>query len=237
MDWPAFFITAVLPYVALIVLIDGVLYRLYRWVCRPKARMQFTIYPASRGFARAFPRVLRDVLFYPRLLREEKALWAGALLFHISLIMTVISHYKVFFKYIWFWENLKIDPNTFQLVSKYFDGATGAIMIVALLFLFGRRFPRFLRKLSDPEDYLAILLILAIAISGIYIRFVSSTNPLELRAYFLSLARLSPAYLPTDPAFLIHYLLTLILVIYFPLGKMVHTMGMGLTSLLITLGR
>lgn len=237
MDWATFFITAVLPYIALIVLIDGMLYRLYRWMRRPKAKMQFTIYPGSRGFGRAFPRVLRDVLVYPRLLREEKALWAGALLLHLSLIMVVISHYKAFFKYIWFWEILKTDPNTFQLVSKYFDGATGAIMIIALLFLFGRRFPRFLRKLSDPEDYFAILLVLAIAVSGIYIRFFSNTNLLELRRYFVSLAALSPSYLPTDLAFLIHYLLTLILMIYFPLGKMVHSMGMGLTSLLITLER
>jgi nitrate reductase gamma subunit len=237
MDWTTFFVTAVLPYVALIVLIDGMLYRLYRWVRRPKAKMQFTIYPGSRGFGRALLRVLRDVLVYPRLLREEKALWAGALLFHLSLIMVVMSHYKAFFRYIWFWEGLKTDPNTFQLVSKYFDGATGAIMIIALLFLFGRRFPRFLRKLSDPEDYFAILLVLTIAVSGIYIRFISSTNLLELRGYFLSLAALSPSYLPTDPAFLMHYLLTLILMIYFPLGKMVHSMGMGLTSLLITLER
>lgn len=228
-----FFLTAILPYIALIILIDGIIYRLYKWARRPKAAATFTIYPASKGFTRALPKILGQMFLFPKLLRDERALWVGILLFHLSLVMVIISHYKVFFKYMWFWENLGVSATSFALISDLFDGATGVIMVVSLVFLFARRFPKFLRKLSIPEDYLVLLLILGIAISGIYIRFISTINLLELRRYFSSLVSFTPSNMPTDPIFLFHYSLVLILMIYFPFGKLIHTIGAGLTQLLI----
>ncbi|MCW4042769.1 MAG: respiratory nitrate reductase subunit gamma [Candidatus Bathyarchaeota archaeon] len=231
-----FFITAILPYIALIILIDGILYRLYGWSRRPKAAATFTVYPASKGFTRALPKILGQIFLLSKLLREKKALWAGIWLFHLSLVMIIVSHYKVFFRYMWFWENLGVSADSFSLISDLFDGVTGVIMVTSLAFLFVRRFPKFLRKLSIPEDYLILLLILGAALSGIYIRFISTINLLELRRYFVSLISFTPSNLPTDPAFLIHYSLVLILMIYFPFGKLIHTIGAGLTQLLVRIG-
>jgi nitrate reductase gamma subunit len=228
-----FFLTAILPYIALIILIDGIIYRLYKWARRPKAAATFTVYPASKGFTRALPKILGQIFLFPKLLREEKALWVGILLFHLSLVMVIVSHYKVFFRYMWFWENLGVSANSFALISDLFDGAIGVIMVTSLVFLFARRFPKFLRKLSIPEDYLVLLLILGIALSGIYIRFISTINLLELRRYLSSLVTFTPSNLPTDPIFLLHYSLVLILMIYFPFGKLIHTIGAGLTQLLV----
>ena len=140
-----FIVTAILPYLAIIVLVDGLLFRLYKWMRRPKAPTIFTIYPAGRSLTGAFPKLLGDIIFFPRLLREEKALWVGAWLLHISLVMAVVSHYKAFFNQMWFWEKLGATPTTFQTLSRVFDGVTGAVMVASLLFLFGRRFLRFLR--------------------------------------------------------------------------------------------
>jgi nitrate reductase gamma subunit len=133
----------------------------------------------------------------------------------------------------WFWDNLGVSANSFSLLSDLFDGVTGVIMVGSLIFLFARRFPKFIRKLSVPEDYFAILLILGIALSGIYIRFISTMNLFELRRYFASLVTFTPSNIPTDPMFLIHYSLVLILMIYFPFGKLIHTIGAGLTQLLV----
>ena len=236
-DGAVFFVTAILPYLAIIVLVDGLLYRLYKWMRKPRAPTIFTIYPADRSLSGAFPKLLGDIIFFPRLLREEKALWVGAWLFHLSLMMAVVSHYKVFFNQMWFWEKLSVTPTTFQTVSRIFDGATGTVMVASLLFLLGRRFLRFLRELSDPEDYLVLLNILAISISGIYIRFYTSVNLLEMRRYFASLASFSPTNAPNEPIFLVHYLLVVILMFYFPFGKMAHTVGAGITNILIRLRR
>ena len=232
-----FFITVILPYIAVIVLINGLLFRLYKWISKPKVATSFTIYPTSKNIGKVSTKILGDILYFPRMLREEKALWLGAWLFHLSLLMVVVSHYKVFFNYTWFWESLEANAATFQIISDIFDGATGVIMAVSLIFLLARRFTKFLRKLSVFEDYFVIILIIAIAISGIYMRFISRVNLIGLRRYFISLAILAPSNLPTDVGFLTHYVLVLMLAIHFPLGKMVHTIGAGLTSLLVRLER
>jgi Fe-S oxidoreductase/nitrate reductase gamma subunit len=219
-----------MPYIALIVLVNGLLYRTYNWARTPKSTTEYKVYPISKGVIIALIKSLKRVFIFPILYRDDKILWLGSWLFHLSLLMSIISHYKVFANYMWFWENLNISTETFANISIGFSAATGGLMVGSLIFLFGRRFLNILRKLSDPEDYLVILLILAIAISGLYIRFVAPVNLLELRRYFVSLAQLNPAYLPTDTSYLIHHTLILALILYFPLGKLVHTMGGGKSS-------
>jgi len=227
MEHGRFFITSIIPYLAIILLVDGLLYRAYLWARSPKTTATFAVYSPSKGLSHDLLRILARVFLFPVLLRQEKSLWVGSWLFHISLLMTVISHYKIFFAHMWFWSSLSISPESLALISVVFDGATGVIMVGALVFLFGRRFLQIMRKLSEPEDYVTLLLILAIALSGVYIRFVSRVSLLELRRYFVSLLKFTPSYLPADPAFLIHYGLVMILMIYFPIGKLIHTFGGG----------
>jgi len=219
-----------MPYIALIVLVNGLLYRTYNWARSPKPTTDYKVYPISQNFAKSLLKILKKVFIFPIVYRDEKILWIGAWLFHISLLMSIISHYKVFANYMWFWETLNISAETFASISNGFSALTGGLMVGSLVFLFGRRFLNILRKLSDPEDYIAILFILAIAISGIYVRFIAPVNLLELRRYFVSLAQLNPAYLPTDTSYLIHHTLILVLILYFPLGKLVHTLGGGKSS-------
>jgi Fe-S oxidoreductase/nitrate reductase gamma subunit len=225
-----FFLTAIMPYIALIVLVNGLLYRTYNWARSPKPTTNYKVHPITKSFAKSLFRILKKVFIFPILYRDEKILWIGTWLFHISLLMSIISHYKVFANYMWFWENLNISTEAFADISIGFSALAAGLMVFSLIFLFGRRFLNILRKLSDPEDYIVILFILAIAISGIYVRFIAPVNLLELRRYFVSLAQLNPAYLPTDTSYLIHHTFVLILILYFPLGKLVHTLGGGKSS-------
>jgi Fe-S oxidoreductase/nitrate reductase gamma subunit len=219
-----------MPYIALIVLVNGLLYRTYNWARSPKPQTDYKVNPISITFTKSLIKILKKVFIFPVLYREEKFLWLGAWLFHISLLMSIVSHYKVFANYIWFWENLNISAERFAQISISFSALTAGLMVGSLILLFGRRLLNILRTLSDPEDYIVILFILAIAISGIYVRFIAPVNLLELRRYFVSLVQLNPAYLPTDTSYLIHHTLVLILILYFPLGKLVHTLGGGKSS-------
>jgi Fe-S oxidoreductase/nitrate reductase gamma subunit len=219
-----------MPYIALIVLVNGLLYRTYNWARTPKPTTDYKVNPISQTFTKSLFKILKKVFIFPILYRDEKILWIGAWLFHISLLMSIISHYKVFANYMWFWENLNISAEAFANISNGFSALTAGLMVGSLIFLFGRRSINILRKLSDPEDYIAILFILAIAISGIYVRFIAPVNLLELRRYFVSLVQFNPGYLPTDTSYLIHHTLVLILILYFPLGKLVHTLGGGKSS-------
>jgi nitrate reductase gamma subunit len=206
------------------------MYRLYKWVSAPKASGHFSIY-ISEGVGNSILNVFQDLAYFPRMIREEKNLWITSWLFHLSILMSVISHYKVFLRY-----NIildRISPTYFNILSHILDGGAAILMIGTLILLFSRRLTSFLRKLSEPEDYLVLLLIMIIAVSGFILRYSSSINLLALRRYFASLVLMAPNNIPTNPIFLIHYTSVMILMIYFPFGKMTHIIGSALTSKLV----
>lgn len=225
-----FFLTIILPYISLFVFVNGMLYRILTWVKTPRASGHFSIY-ISDGRGNSGLNVLQDIAYFPRMLREEKSLWTASWLFHLSLLMTAVSHYKVFLPYSGFIDSLR--PETFDLVSNVLDAGASILMIAALIILLGRRFTDFMRRLSEPEDYLVLGLIGVIAVTGYLTRYSSTVNLLSLRRYFASLVSLSPSNIPTDPIFLVHYTAVMVLMIYFPFGKMTHMLGTMLTSRLV----
>ena len=223
-------IYAIMPYVALFVFINGLLYRILKWVNTPKASGHFTVY-ISDGRGNSILNVLQDIIWFPRMLKEEKLLWLASWVFHFSLLLSALSHYKVFLPYNYIIDSFS--PGSFDLISNFMDAGASFLMIGSLIILLGRRFVGFLRKLSEPEDYLLLILILIIAVTGYMTRYSTSVNLLSLRRYFASLVYLSPNNIPIDPYFLVHYTSVMILMIYFPLGKMTHILGSVLTSRLV----
>lgn len=208
------------------------MYKIYKWSKTPPAAGHFTIY-SSEGRGNSRLNILQDLTYFPRMFREEKTLWIASWIFHLSIFFTAISHYKVFFPYMNGFERLNLSAGTFNLISNFLDGGASLLMIITLGFLLARRLVPFVRKLSEPEDYLVLLLVLGIAISGAMTRYSTSINLLSMRRYFYSLATFSPSNIPTDPIFLVHYSLVLILMIYFPFGKLSHIIGSALTSRLV----
>jgi nitrate reductase gamma subunit len=225
-----FFITVIMPYFALFVFINGLLYRILKWVNTPKASGHFTVY-ISDGGGNSTLNIFQDIIWFPRMLKEEKLLWSASWIFHLSLFLTALSHYKVFQPYSYIIDSFS--PGAFDLISNFLDAGASILMVGSLIVLIGRRFLGFLRQLSEPEDYLVLILILIIAITGYMTRYSTSVNLLSLRRYFVSLVNLSPSNLPTDPYFLVHYAFVMIFMIYFPLGKMTHMIGSILTSRLV----
>lgn len=225
-----FLITIILPYISLFVFINGLLYRLYKWASTPRASGHFSIY-ISEGLGNSKLNIIQDLAYFPRMIKEEKNLWIASWLFHLSILMTTISHYKVFLPYNLFLN--RISPYYFNILSNLLDGGAAILMIVTVMLLFSRKITSFLRKLSEPEDYLVLLLIMVIAVSGGFLRYASGINLLSLRRYFASLVILAPSNIPTNPIFLLHYTCVMILMIYFPFGKMTHIIGSILTSKLV----
>jgi nitrate reductase gamma subunit len=225
-----FFLTSILPYVSLFIFINGIAYKIYKWARTQKASGHFSIY-ISRGQGNTGLNMLKDLVLFPRMFKKEKVLWIASWLFHLSIIVSAISHYKVFLPY-----NIVINglnPQTFNLLSNIMDAGSSIVMISALIILFGRRLTSFMRRLSEPEDYLLLGLVTLIAVTGYLTRYSSTVNLLSLRRYFASLVQLNPNNIPTDPIFLIHYTSVMILMIYFPFGKMTHMIGSILTSRLV----
>ena len=102
-------------------------------------------------------------------------------------------------------------------------------MIIGLLGLWVRRlFVDRVRYISAPSDHLMLLLLLLIGISGAMTTFVTHTDVVAVKAFFRALMTFSFAdmpNLPTDPFMIVHLLLVGLLMIIFPISKLLHAPG------------
>jgi len=108
-----------------------------------------------------------------------------------------------------------------------FGTYAGFAMVAGLLGLWARRFlVDRVRYISSPSDHLILALLVAIGLSGLTMRFVAHTDIVAVKAFMLGLMRLQINDLPADPILLTHLGLVAILMIIFPISKLMHAPGM-----------
>jgi nitrate reductase gamma subunit len=111
---------------------------------------------------------------------------------------------------------------------------TSLVLLVALLFLLGRRLslPR-VRYISLAADYFPLFLLLAIATTGLVMRHVTRTDVTAVKQFAVGLAA-GKLVLPTRVGFwpLAHLFAVGTLLGYFPLGKLMHLPGVFLSPTL-----
>jgi nitrate reductase gamma subunit len=249
------FIAIVVPYAALLTLLLGVCHRVARWAASPVPFRIPTTCGQQRSLpwiraapldnpdsgAGAFGRVALEVLLFRSLLHNSRTrihdgryvtaqscvLWLGALAFHWSLLVVVLRHLR-----------LAVEPTpAFVVWLSSIDGMlqigapslllTDLVLIASLGYLLLRRWwDPLLRYLSLFSDYFALLLLLAIAATGILMRHVARVDVVSIKQFALGLATFHPA-LPaaTSPLFLAHLLLVSALAIYIPFSKLMHFGG------------
>ena len=102
----------------------------------------------------------------------------------------------------------------------------GLAMIAGLGGLWARRFlVDRVRYISAPSDHLMLALLVAIAGSGVVMRFAVHTDIVALKAFALGLVRLDWQPLPTDAVLLLHLGLVAALMAVFPFSKLLHAPG------------
>jgi nitrate reductase gamma subunit len=99
-------------------------------------------------------------------------------------------------------------------------------MVAGLLGLFIRRvFVDRVRYISAPSDYLWLLLLGFIGVSGLIMQFVSRTDVVMVKQFFTGLMTFSLGQLPVDFPLIVHLLLVAVLMILFPFSKLLHVPG------------
>lgn len=207
---------AVLFYAATLILVAGLGYKVWQYAKTP-APLKIATTPAPLTQSGAAFRVAREVALFESLFKSDKLLWLFAVLFHAGLALVVIRHLRYFQDPVWGWVAL----------AQPFGIYAGFAMIAGLVALLARRLiiPR-IRLISGPSDYLLLLLLLAIGISGMMMKHgVAPTDIIAVKAFFLGLMRFSPQPLPADPVLLVHLLLVAVLMIVFPMSKLLHVAG------------
>lgn len=174
--------------------------------------------PAPRTKSGVVFRMFREVVFFQSLFRSDKLLWIFAILFHYGLALVLIRHSR------YFMEGMGSVLMFLQPFGKYAAFA----MIIGLFSLLARRFMiDRVRYISAPSDFLMLVLLLVIGLSGATMTFVSHVDITAVNSFFVSLRtfNFSGWALPADPLVLIHLTSVALLMIIFPISKLMHAPG------------
>ena len=210
------YLFAILFYAATAILIAGLFVKI-RQYWRTPAPLKIPTTPAPVTKSGVVIRMLLEVSVFKSLFKSNKWIWVLGILFHFGLFLVLFRHIRYF----------QTDVNTLVVLLQPIGRYASLAMVAGLLGLLFRRFAvQRVRYISAPSDYLMLLLLLGIGITGIAMSFVGNIDIVMVKAYFIGLMTFNIQPLPTDHlALLIHLFLVAVLMIIFPYSKLLHAPG------------
>ena len=207
---------ATLFYLATVLFLGGLAYRIYGYARTP-APLKIPTTPAPTTTPGVALRLAREVVLFESLFKSSKWTWLFGWVFHFALLLVLLRHLRYFTEPIW----------TFVVLIQPFGTYAGFAMIGGLLGLWARRIlVDRVRYVSTPSDHLMLLLIVAIGLTGLGMRYVAHTDIVAVKAFMLGLLVLDWQPLPADPVLLVHLFLVATLLIIFPISKLLHAPGL-----------
>ncbi|MBI4320289.1 MAG: sulfate reduction electron transfer complex DsrMKJOP subunit DsrM [Chloroflexi bacterium] len=245
----------IIPYAAFAIFVVGLAYRIVRWARTPvpfniptTAGQQKSLpwikasnVESPNSTLGVIARMALEILFFRSLLRQVKGelrggelvyegrpyLWVGGLLFHWAMLFIVVRHLLVFLRTPpdWVTSAYIVDAFLRRVIPTALQIST-VIVLVAVAYLFLRRVvsPQ-LRYISLPSDYFAVLLFVAIFVTGALMQQVFVVPFTPVRSLLAGLITLSPRVPEIHPFFFVHFFLFNVLLAYFPFSKLMHAPG------------
>ncbi len=246
------------PYLAIAVFLGGFVYRVVQWAkspvpfsiqttCGQGKSLDFIKHnklEAPHTTAQVVARMALEILTFRSLFRNTHAemhqgpkityesskwLWAFALIFHYSFFLIAIRHFRLFLNPVpdWiYW--LEFGDGLFQVGAPTWYMSDVGILL-GLGFLFARRLANAkVRYISLLNDYFPLVLIFAVAVTGILMRYFLRTDIdiVNIKQLTVGLATLQPTIgAEIGAIFYIHLFLVCILLAYFPFSKLMHMAG------------
>ncbi|MCL4321379.1 MAG: respiratory nitrate reductase subunit gamma [Deltaproteobacteria bacterium] len=206
-----------------LIFVIGVVLRIYQYATTPQP-VKIPLTPAPLTSGGAFARILGEVFFFKSLFRSNKPTWVFGYLFHISFFILIFMHFLRHFIYsnpLPWWYNIFVDIGI----------VCGIIMVLSLFLLLMRRVViERVKFISLFADYLILILLMLIGLAGLSLNFVLSPAALttvdnQLDPYMNGLLNFQFTNIPSNPLFLIHYTLVMLLIAYIPFSKVMHFVG------------
>ena len=255
-----FLFGVIIPYLSVLLFFVGFTWRIFDWMKSPVPfRIPTTCGQAKSlkwikrdelespsGFWGVVGRMSLEVLFFRSLFRNNKAeiapgpslayasskwLWMAGLIFHWSLLVIVLRHYRFFLASIpGFVESLESVDGFLQITLPTLY-ITDLLLVLAVTFLVLRRLASAqMRIISLSTDYFPLFLILAIALSGISMRYLDKVDIVAVKVLVQGLVSFqfdTPGEI--GAIFYVHLFLVCVLASYFPFSKLMHMGGIFLS--------
>ena len=160
-----------------------------------------------------------------------KWLWLFAIAFHWSLLIILLRHIRFFTSPIPDWilllqsldGILEVGRPELHMVTIL---VTDITILLGLFGLLGRRLVGAKeRTISLPSDWFALILIIAVALSGIVMRYFWAVDIEGVKEFAIGIVTFKPVPPPLAPFFLTRLTLVSFLLIYFPFSKLVQAVG------------
>lgn len=249
-----------IPYVAIVTFLGVFIYRILSWARSPVPFRIPTTAGQQLSFpwvkqnkldnptstAGVVGRMALEVLFFRSLFRNtkfefrqgpkldyqwEKWLWLAGLAFHYSFLVILVRHLRFFTEPVPFFVHQIERLDGFVQLGLPGVYITDLVFLVAVTYLFIRRvvIPQ-VRYISLPADYFPLFLLLAVGISGIFMRYITKVDVIGIKQLAMGLV----TFHPTVPEgigslFFIHFFLVCTLFAYFPFSKLMHLGGVFLS--------
>jgi len=207
---------ALLLTVAFSVMVLGLVFKIIQYTMVP-APLKIPITPAPITKGGVVLRLAKEAILFAALFRSNKWTWLFGWMFHMSLFIVIINHLRFFIK------DVPLPLVLLQNVGEY----AAFTMFLGLAGLLVRRlYVARVKYISSPSDYLWLVLLMFIALSGIIMRFISHTDIVAVKEFSLGMMALNWQALPLDFPLMMHLLLVAVLMFLFPFSKLLHIPGL-----------
>jgi nitrate reductase gamma subunit len=207
---------AILFYAAALLLVIGVVRKIVMY-SRTPAPLKIPTTPAPLTKPGVAWRITKEVTVFQSLFKSNKWIWLFGWVFHVALALVLLRHLRYFQEPVW----------TLVALVQPFGKYAGFAMIAGLTGLWARRFlVDRVRYITSLSDHLMLALLIAIGLSGLGIKYLAHTDIVALKAYMLGLMRFELQPLPADGFVLLHLTMVIILMVVFPISKLLHAPGL-----------
>lgn len=210
------FVFVYLPYLCIAIFLLGIGMKAFVWLRTP-VPLRIVTTPAPKSRLGVIWRSVGDLLWFPNLYKSDKLLWGAGLFFHLALWVVLLRHLRYFLYPVPTW------VAGIQTLGLY----AGYMIPLPVVFLLARRLllDRIL-YISILGDYFALLLLLAITITGILLQVFFRAYVIDVKDMILGLTHFHPRISSVHWLFIVHFLSVLTLLAYFPFSKLLHAGGL-----------
>jgi len=253
-----YFFGVAIPYLAIMLFVGGFVYRVIQWAkspvpfsipttCGQGASLDFIKQDkldCPTKISEVVARMFLEIFLFRSLFRNTKSeihggpqithesskwLWLFGLLFHYSFLVIVIRHMRLFIDPIPSWLSAIEGVDSMMQIGAPTLYLSSLALLGGLALLFGRRLVNVqVRYISLNNDYFPLVLIFAIGLTGILMRYFLRTNIdiINIKNLAMGLVTFSPVIgAKIGAIFYIHLFLVCALLAYFPFSKLMHMGG------------
>lgn len=172
--------------------------------------------PAPKNRLGVLLRLVRETIFFQSLFRANIWTWLFGWSMHFALLFLLLKHLFYVYSVPPWWLGWLMAAGHW-LFALFIFGLSGLLL--------RRIVVQRVRIISAPSDYLMLVLLMAIAVSGYSMHTGSAVNLVEVKAFVAGLFLFEWRELAVDWRLAVHLGLVCVLLIIYPFSKLLHAPG------------